>query len=173
MAKDQWLIHLIVNSCWSILLVPIMIDGHNLVGRLSRLSLEDPDDEEMLVRMLQPYQARSGKKIIIVFDSGEGQTLSGIRQLGGIEAVFAPSGSSADAIIIRRIRQSQNPASWLLITSDRELADKAARLGARIQSANDLAGQLEAQDDESPDWRESPLSPEDVESWLALFGKQD
>ena len=153
--------------------MPIMIDGHNLVSRLSMLSLEDPDDEEMLVRLLQPYQARSGKAITIVFDSGEGQALPGTRRLGGIEAVFAPQGSSADAVITRRVRRSQNPGSWLVVTSDRELAETVARLGARVQSADELAGQLDAEDDEAPDWREAPPSPQDVESWLALFGKQD
>ena len=153
--------------------MPILIDGHNLVGRLSSLSLEDADDEEMLVRLLQPYQARSGKAVTIVFDSGADQTSPGSRRLGGIEAVFAPRGSSADAVIARRVRQSPNPNSWLVVTSDHELADTVIRLGARVQSADDLAGQVEAGGEEPPDWREEPPSPQDVESWLALFGKQD
>jgi len=70
--------------------VPILIDGHNLVGRLSMLSLDDPDDEEKLARLLQPYQARSGKAVTIVFDPGAGRALPRTRRLGGIEVVFAP-----------------------------------------------------------------------------------
>jgi hypothetical protein len=33
--------------------VPILIDGHNLIGRLSQFSLQDPDDEEKLVSLLK------------------------------------------------------------------------------------------------------------------------
>jgi len=153
--------------------VPILIDGHNLVGRLSMLSLEDPDDEEKLTRLLQPYQARSGKAVTIVFDPGAGQALPRTRRLGGIEVVFAPRGSSADDVIARRVRRSRNPGSWLVVTSDRELAETVTRQGARVQSSDDLAGSLDAAGEDPPDWREEPPSPEDVELWLALFGKQD
>jgi predicted RNA-binding protein with PIN domain len=153
--------------------VPILIDGHNLVGKLSMLSLEDPDDEEMLVRLLQPYQARSGKAITVVFDPGPGQALPRSRRLGRIEVVFAPQGSSADAVIARRVQQSRDPGSWLVVTSDLELANTVRRQGAKVQSADDLAGQLASADGESLGWKEDPPSLDDVEDWLALFGKQD
>lgn len=137
------------------------------------LSLDDPDDEEKLARLLQPYQARSGKAVTLVFDPGAAHSLPRTHRLGGIEVVFAPQGSSADAVIARRVRRSRNPGSWLVITSDRELAETVTRQGARVQSADDLAGRLDAEDEDPPDWREDPPSQKDVEAWLALFGKQD
>ena len=43
--------------------MPILIDGHNLIGQMPGLSLEDPHDEEMLVTLLRSYRARTGKEV--------------------------------------------------------------------------------------------------------------
>jgi len=153
--------------------VPILIDGHNLIGRLPMLSLQDPDDEEKLVRLLQPYRARTRKAITVIFDPGAPSALPKTRRLGGIAIVFAPSGSSADAVIVRRVKKARNPHDWLVITSDRELAEAVARQGARVKSADDFALELNAPQEGAPDWKEKPLSSDEVDWWLAQFGKRD
>ena len=38
--------------------MPILIDGHNLIGRMSTLTLADPDDEWQLVALLLAYRRR-------------------------------------------------------------------------------------------------------------------
>lgn len=153
--------------------MPILIDGHNLIGQLPTLSLEDPDDEEKLVRLLKSYRARTGKAITVVFDPGRTSALAKSRRLGGIEVVFAPHGSSADAVIARRVRRSQNPRAWLVVTSDRKLAATVTRLGARVQSAEAFASAMSRPTEESPEWRDTPPTPEEVEEWLALFEGQE
>jgi len=149
--------------------VPILIDGHNLIGQLAALSLQDPGDEEALVRMLVAYRARTGRAVTVVFDPGSTFALPSTRRSGGVTAVFAPHKSSADAVIIQRVRQSRDRSGWLVITSDQELGATVSRLGARVQSASDFAQELEAPGVAPPDWREKPLSPDQVEDWLALF----
>ena len=153
--------------------MPILIDGHNLIGRLSQISLQDPDDEEKLVSLLMSYRARTGKAITVVFDPGETSALSQKRRRGGIETVFAPHGSSADAVIAKRVRRSRNPRDWLVVTSDRDLAETVARHGARVRSAEDFAQELGALRDGSPDWKDAPPSAEEVETWLSLFEGRD
>jgi predicted RNA-binding protein with PIN domain len=153
--------------------MPILIDGHNLIGRLSQLSLQDPDDEEKLVTLLKSYRARTGKAITVVFDPGGTFALSQKRRRGGIETVFAPHGSSADAVIAKRVRRSRNPRDWLVVTSDRNLAETVARQGARVRSAEDFAKELSAPRDMSPDWKDVPPSAEEVETWLSLFEERD
>ena len=128
--------------------MPILIDGHNLIGRLPTLSLEDPHDEEKLVRLLSSYRAGTRKSITVV---------------------FAPHNNSADAVIARRVGASRNPGGWLVVTSDHELAEKVARQGARVQSAESFALQLSQSPEAGSDWKDSPLSPDEVESWLGLF----
>ena len=154
--------------------MPILIDGHNLIGRLSTISLENPDDEEELVRLLKSYRARTGKAITVVFDPGGAFALPETRRVGGIQVIFAPHGSSADAVIARRVRQSRNPGGLLVVTSDRKLTETVSSQGARAQSSEAFAAQLESGPaDISSRWKEDPPSPEEVESWLALFGDQD
>ena len=48
----------------------IMIDGHNLIGKIPGLSLDDPDDEEKLLVRLRAYRARTGKRLVVYFDPG-------------------------------------------------------------------------------------------------------
>ena len=149
--------------------MPILIDGHNLIGRLPAISLQDPDDEEKLARLLSSYRARTGKAITVVFDPGGAFALPKRRRLGGVEVVFASHGSSADSAIARRVRKTRNPGEWLVVTSDRELSETVGRLGARVQSAEEFALDMTESAGASPDWRETPPSPDEVDSWLALF----
>lgn len=149
--------------------MPILIDGHNLIGHLPTLSLEDPHDEEKLVRLLSSYRARTGKNITVVFDPGAAFSLSQVRKVGGVEVVFAPHNSNADAVIARRVGASRNPGGWLVVTSDQELAEHLARQGARVQSAESFALQLSQGPEPGSDWKDTPLSPDEVEGWLGLF----
>lgn len=153
--------------------MPILIDGHNLIGRLPAISLQDPDDEEKLARLLSSYRARTGKAITVVFDPGGAFALPRSRRLGGVEIVFAPHGSSADRVIARRVQRSRNPGEWLVVTSDRELSETVGRQGARVQSAEAFASVMMGSAGAPPDWRETPPSPDEVDSWLALFEGQD
>jgi predicted RNA-binding protein with PIN domain len=150
-----------------------LIDGHNLIGRLPGLSLQDPDDEEKLARLLGSYRARTGKAITVVFDPGGAFALPRSRRLSGVEIVFAPHGSSADRVIARRLQKLRNPGEWLVVTSDRELSETVGRLGARVQSAEAFALDLTGSVGASPDWRETPPSPDEVDRWLALFEGRD
>jgi predicted RNA-binding protein with PIN domain len=149
--------------------VPILIDGHNLIGQCPGLSLHDPDDEEKLVRLLVSYAARSQKRITVVFDPGEPSTLPQTRRLGGVEVVFAPYGSTADAVIARRVQRSRHPGEWLVITSDQKLADQVARLGARTRSAQTFAADACAPAAAEPEQKQTPPSADEVDAWMALF----
>ncbi len=153
--------------------MPILIDGHNLIGHLPSLSLDDPDDEMQLVGMLMSYQARTGKAVTVVFDPGGAHSLAQTRARGRVKVAFAPHGGSADRIIERRVQQSRNADEWLVVTSDRELADFVAQHGARVQSAEAFAAELGTPYDVPPDWKEAPPSPDEVEAWLAEFEARD
>ena len=153
--------------------MPILIDGHNLIGRLPTLSLEDPDDEEKLVRLLQSYQARTGKALTVVFDPGEPSARRRTRSVGRIKVVFAAYGSSADQVIWHRVGNASHPPDWLVITSDRELATRVQSLGARVKSADEFALELSGPPDETPAWKEGAPPPEEVEWGLKVFGEED
>jgi len=149
--------------------MPILIDGHNLIGRMPVLSLADPDDERQLVTLLLAYRARTKKAVTVVFDPGEVFALPETRKIGGVEVVFAPHGSSADKVIAGRVRRSHDRAGITVVTSDRELADQARSDGARVKSAEDFAAELDALNEDGAERHDTPLSAAELEKWLALF----
>ena len=152
----------------------LLIDGHNLIGRLPDISLDDPDDEAKLTARLKTYCARTGKRATVVFDGGlpGGRSpLSG----GGVEVIFAPSGHPADGILRERIRRARDPRGLVVVTSDNEIIAAAQERGARVVRSEEFAARLSAprrrrahpRRGTEPDVR---LSPREVEEWLRLFG---
>ncbi len=150
--------------------MPIIIDGHNLIGRMPSLSLQDPNDEEDLVTLLVAYRARTGKTITVVFDPGGSPGLLSKRRQGGVEVVFASHRGGADDLIARRVTRNPDPGGYTVVTSDQELARRVARRGARVRSSDDFAGELGLPGDGGDPWKDTPLTSEEVEAWLNFFG---
>ena len=77
--------------------MPLLIDGHNLIGQIPGLSLTDEHDEADLVMLLRRYTtAKRGRQVVVVFDRGvygHPQRLDGY----GITCAFARSPQDADA----------------------------------------------------------------------------
>jgi hypothetical protein len=137
------------------------------------LDLEDPDDEAKLVARLRTYCARTRKRVTVVFDHG----LPGGRSLplsgGGVEVVFASAGRKADGILRERLRRARDPRGLTVVSSDGEVLAAARTRHARVIRSEDFASLLssppEAEDVEV-DERDRPVSPEEVQEWLNLFG---
>ena len=150
--------------------MPVLIDGHNLIGRLPDISLADRDDEARLVARLQAYAGRTGKRVTVVFDrglpGGRSQALSG----GRVEAVFAPTGRNADGVLIERIERARNPRGLVVVTSDREVIAAAQRRGAQVVRAEAFVGELAPAPASAGRGREDVhLSPDEVEAWMEIF----
>jgi predicted RNA-binding protein with PIN domain len=152
--------------------MPLLIDGHNLIGQLQGLRLDDPDDEAKLVQQLKGYAARNRKRITVVFDQG----LPGGKSLGlsggGVSVVFASPGRSADGILVERIRGVSNPRGLIVVSSDRRVVAAAQAHGARVVRAEEFAEQMEmpvgAEDDS-----DVRLSADEVAHWLQVFKRRE
>ncbi len=150
----------------------IIVDGHNVIGtgRLPGISLEDEDDEAKLVALLRRYRSRIRGKIIVVFDhglpGGESRNLSS----RSVSVRFAPVGLSADEVIIGMVRRG-NPPGITIVTSDRDLAGRARRLGAKVISSTEFVSELKRPlPTPEENFRERPnLSKEEIEAWEAIF----
>jgi len=155
----------------------VLVDGHNLIGRMPNISLSDPDDEAQLVSRLRKYAARTGRRLTVVFDAGlpggPSRQLSG----GGVEVIFAPTGRPADPIIVQRIRQARDPGAWLVVSSDQDILKAAAQRRVRTQRSEEFATQLGLTQslEVSPegDPRQDSLSEAEVEAWLREFGRPE
>lgn len=154
--------------------MPILIDGHNLIGQLPEISLADPDDEAKLVMLLRRYATRKrGRRVVVVFDGGvygHPDNLSGY----GVEAHFAKSPSDADRELIKRIRAVRRIDEWIVVSSDRAVAGEARARNIPVLSAQEFARRLQSLDQPRAGLREKrndrPLSKAEIEEWMRIFG---
>jgi hypothetical protein len=162
-----------------------LIDGHNLIGRLSDIGLEDPDDEVELILRLRSWAARSrGRRVTVIFDRG----LPGGKDRGlstsKVQVVFASSGQSADSLLVKRIRKLRNPREATLVTSDNQILREANARRMPVLKAEEFATQLnppqrlannesEKEGCEPRDLPDDPqLSESELDMWLKLFGSE-
>jgi predicted RNA-binding protein with PIN domain len=157
--------------------MPILIDGHNLIGQMPGIKLSDPDDEAQLVMILRRYAARRrGRKVVVIFDGGvygHPEQLNGY----GVEASFAHAPANADMELIRRIRAIRRRDEWVVVSSDRAVAGEAQARGIPVLSAQQFARRLASLDAPRASLHEKrndrPLSKAEVEEWMRLFGVED
>ena len=156
----------------------LLIDGHNLIGQVPGISLQDEDDEAQLVMLLRRYAtAKRTRSVVVVFDHGvygHPQRLDGYN----VTCYFARSPQDADTQIIRRISTITRPSDWRVVTSDRQVARAASDRGIKVIGSADFARELTAPPKRrSPPAGEKPrdvrLSPREVDEWLKLFGEED
>lgn len=111
--------------------MPFLIDGHNLIACLPDISLDDPNDEAMLVNKLKGFAARTRKQCTVIFDGGLPGGISAL-STSSVKVVFAAAErSNADSLIQRRIERTRDTASWTVVSSDREIRNFAE--GRRIK----------------------------------------
>lgn len=155
-----------------------LIDGHNLIGQLPHLHLDDPHDEAKLLEHLRRYRAKTGHSITVVFDSGLSYRPGVTKKQGGITVQFAPSGKSADQLIIRRIRKVKDSQAVMVVTSDRAIRQAATQAGIRVLNSSEFAQQLlqnpsGAAPQDAGSQADVNLSPDEVDEWLNIFNQTD
>jgi predicted RNA-binding protein with PIN domain len=154
-----------------------LIDGHNLIGHMPTLRLDDPDDEAKLVEYLRSYQGRTGQRITVIFDAGSSYRPAATKKAGGITVQFVASGQTADQIISQRVRRIQNPQEFIVVSSDRAVQQAARQVRVRVLTAQEFAGQLlrgspALADDDRGSQAEVKLSADEIDEWLKVFKKQ-
>jgi predicted RNA-binding protein with PIN domain len=104
-----------------VLISSIIIDGYNIIG-ISHKDLKKQRDE--LIHSLIEYRKRKGHEITVVFDGWKtGEAQENRSKIGGVAVVYSRIGEKADAVI-KRIISSQKDF-WIVVTSDRDIADHA------------------------------------------------
>lgn len=148
----------------------VLIDGHNLIAKLSDIQLDEADDEEKLILKLRRYRARTGRRIVVIFDPGLGYKLASKKTEGGVTIQYAPHGKSADQLIMKRLYKAKDPGQIMVVTSDRAVQRVARQVRASVVSSTDFAAELNKPppngQNEDVDVK---LSEHEIEEWLKLF----
>lgn len=141
----------------------LIIDGHNLIGTglVPGIHLGDADDEWQLAQRLRGYAAAKKLNLTVVFDSGVGLSPNWNLSGSGLHVQFAPSGVEADAVILRMVRTSQQPAKMLVVTDDRTLAGLIRAAGGQVRSARTFARELTPTRRPTADEQEVVVDPKD------------
>ena len=122
--------------------MPLLIDGHNLIGQMQDLSLSDPNDEEKLIVRIRAIAELTKKRITLVFDPdplnmappvGHGKS-----QYGSLTVIFAAPGQKADDVIRHHVGEVKDKQGLVVVTSDRAVADYTRRCGVRVQSSTEF-----------------------------------
>lgn len=152
--------------------MPYMIDGHNLIGKLSDISLDDPNDEALLVQKLSGFAARTGRECVVIFDHGlpGGSSRMGTRK---VQVVFASGRSTADRVMIERINKIPDPRGWVVVSSDREVMSCARRRNMSTLHSDEFVTLMQSPPKQVVDEGERSdvsLSDDEVNEWMDLFG---
>jgi predicted RNA-binding protein with PIN domain len=151
----------------------ILIDGHNLIGKMPDLRLDDPADEEKLLIRLRAYRAHTGRRLVVYFDPGITYQSPARQSKGGISIRQAGTGQRADDLMIRDIRRHHNPSELTVVTSDHAIQKVAQQHGARVVDSSTFAVDLSRPPEKDNASEAPPLSEEEIEEWLAIFGQSD
>lgn len=151
--------------------MPYMIDGHNLIGQLRDIALDDPNDEALLVQKLIAFAARSRKHCVVVFDHGlpGGKSRMSTRD---VQVVFASQRSSADRVMIERIGKVKDPRNWTVVSSDNEVLDAARARKMGTLNSLEFSDLLQSPPPPEIDEGEAEnvnLSADEVDEWLDFF----
>ena len=149
--------------------MPFLVDGHNLIGQMPGLRLDDPDDEQKLIELLRAYLVRTGKTGTVVFDRGlPGGAGKWSNRL--LEVKFIPQPKTADEAIADRLHKAHNPRGLIVVTSDAEVARVAQHVGAQVRDSATFAREVLAVP-ALPAKKEAGLKASEVEEWEQLFKK--
>ncbi|HSG26065.1 MAG TPA: NYN domain-containing protein [Anaerolineales bacterium] len=150
--------------------MPYLIDGHNLIGKIPSLNLDDLDDEKELIQLLQRYCQETGKDAEVYFDhSASGHARAQVH--GRVTARFVRSRETADQAMARHLKRLGNAAAnWTVVSSDREVLASAKRSRARILSSEDFSQELIAESTSAGSADSPTISEDEIDDWLKLFG---
>ncbi|MCL6511501.1 MAG: NYN domain-containing protein, partial [Anaerolineae bacterium] len=154
--------------------MPLLIDGHNLIGQLPDLSLSDPNDEAKLIAQLKAYVARTGRQITVVFDPAPNSDLLdfGHRKYreGKLEVIYAAPRHKADDVIREIVGQAKDRKGLIVVTADGALAHFTRQCGVRVQPPAEFMRGLQQMLNAAADADEKPAAGKaEVEEWAKVF----
>ncbi|HEX3052964.1 MAG TPA: NYN domain-containing protein [Aggregatilineaceae bacterium] len=148
-----------------------LIDGHNLIARVPGMRLDDPNDEAKLVERLRAFMARKRQSCTVVFDKGLPGGPSRDLSTYSVKVVFAHGGTTADAILLERIRELSDPNHFIVVSGDQQITQAAVRRRIRVLPPGDFAAQMVALSSPADDDPNPHLTPDEIAEWMRLFGE--
>jgi uncharacterized protein len=153
--------------------MPYLIDGHNVIGQMPGLSLEDPDDEAKLILIVRRWCSQERRKVTLIFDGGLPGGKSSLSS-SDVSVVFASDRhTTGDDLLLNRIRDEKNPNGLIVVTSDQRIV-KAAKLRRMTVLSSQEFGQTLAKvgQAQAKAAKETAPNAAEIAEWEKLFSKK-
>jgi predicted RNA-binding protein with PIN domain len=146
-----------------------LIDGNNLLGSWGGpRGLDDRRGE--VVQRVAAFCRAKGARATIVFDGHPLRPDMAAQDLGPVSLRVPPPGEDADSIIRALIERAENPAQWVVVTSDKALYSYVKTLGASVLRAHEWNQAEREARAAAAAQSEKPEREDDIEGWLRRFG---
>jgi predicted RNA-binding protein with PIN domain len=124
----------------------LIIDGYNLLhvnrSLINLNSIQLQWERERLIDQLSTYQKVKPRGVTVVFDGWQGGWSTETREKKkGIEVIFYKLGEKADDVIKRLVKEKGS--GTIVITSDRDVARFAQRMGVAVIPSEQFREKLE------------------------------
>jgi predicted RNA-binding protein with PIN domain len=121
--------------------VLVLVDGYNVTKHPQGFADRGLEDQRtLLLDLCRRLARRFGAEVTVVFDGGTVGPLPTRLPLGPVEVVFTDPGRSADDEIVVRTNAAPPERPVVVVTSDNELRDRVAALGATVTRSPALLG---------------------------------
>jgi len=160
----------------SLLTMPIIIDGYNLLHAVQKTESFSPDLTDVwLCRMITAYLRQIDETGCVVFDGIGPPDKEIFEDMGNLEIIFSGRSKDADRIIEDKITANTAPRRLLVVSSDRRLRAAARKRKATSIKAEEFWEKVLKEADRKPRPREPKEKREGItegetEQWLKSFG---
>jgi len=138
----------------------LLIDGYNLIGTAHQ-NLEK--ERSKLIEDLSKYSKKTGHDVTVVFDGWKnGMGAETNMMIGGVKVTYSRLSEKADRVIMRIISSGQK--AWIVVSSDREIADFARSKGAAPITSDEFRYKLYSPIETAEDSEEEPVEDDDEET---------
>lgn len=153
--------------------VHIVIDGYNLIRQSPTLSVIEhhslEEGRDALLESLASYKRIKHHPITVVFDGTDADTHMERRtRWKGIAVVFSRPGELADSVIKRIVTRERERS--IVVTSDREIADFAAKHGTATIDSIEFEDKMKMA--MYPDMNRTDFSEREEAGWIPTTRKK-
>jgi predicted RNA-binding protein with PIN domain len=155
--------------------MPLLIDGHNLIGQSPDLKLSDPNDEAKLVQRLKRYAARADKRITVIFDNARDADFVSLwddsEDHGAVKVRWAQAGRQADDVIRDIVGATKDRRGLIVVTSDGAVASFVRACGVRVQTSHEFHKEMQNAlgTKFEPEAKPTKTSATEIDDWLKVF----
>jgi uncharacterized protein len=122
-----------------------LIDGYNLLFRVSKEKRSLQKKREAIIAFLSEKVSLFKFTLLLVFDSVNTDEIEARRgHKGPLEIVYTAKKQTADDYILEEVGHRKNPRQLTVITSDRDLAGQCRLLGANTMSVEEFLDWIDA-----------------------------